>query len=90
MAVTHVTYTVGTVPTQIFQAPVGIELARVYITNHDNASVFIGGSNVATTGTNLGFTIVKDSNYDFELNANEGLWAISTTSAAVTVLAFGV
>lgn len=90
MATTHVTYTVGTVPTQIFVAATGIELARVYVNNHDNAAVYVGGSNVAVSGTNRGFTIVKDSNYDFELNAGESLYAISDTSAQVTVLAFGV
>ena len=90
MAVSHITYTVTTVPTQIFVAPTGVELARVYVNNHDNAAVYVGGNDVAVSGSKRGFTIVKDSNYDFELNAGEGLWAISDTSAQVSVLAFGV
>lgn len=90
MAVSHVTYTVTTTPTQIFVAPTGIELARVYVTNHDNAAVFVGDQHIATSGSAIGFTIVKDSNYDFEINGGESLYAISTTTAQVTVLAFGV
>ena len=90
MAVTHVTYVVGTTPTLIFKAPQGIELARLYVTNHDNAAVHVGDITVSNTGPHWGFTIVKDGNYDFELRAGEELWAISATSANVTVLAFGV
>ena len=86
MAVSHYTVTVGTTPIRILTAPTGSALARVYITNHDNAAVYIGDSTVATNNGNWGFTIVKDGNYDFELAANDSLWAVSATSANVTVL----
>jgi hypothetical protein len=82
-------YTVGTTPFKIFEAHGGTPVQRVKITNHDNASVYVGGPNVGTNDGNIGFTIVKDSNYDFDLNADEELWAISDTSARLTVLVFG-
>ena len=91
MAVHHATTNVGTTPVQLFAVPSGtLEFARVYITNHDNAAIFVGDATVATSGSNMGFTIVKDGNYDFEMRANETIYAISATSANVTVLAFGV
>ena len=90
MAASHANYLVGTTPTQIFKAPQGIDIARLYVTNHDNAAVYVGDSKVATSDGHWGFTIVKDGNYDFEMKAGEELWAISSTSANVTVLAFGV
>ena len=90
MATTHINFVVGTVPMRIFKAPQGIVFARVYVTNHDNASVYVGDQNVAINDGHWGFTIVKDNNYDFEIGAGEELWAISATSANVTVLAFGV
>ena len=86
MAVSHYTVTVGTTPIRILTAPIGSALTRTYITNHDNAALYIGGDTVATSGGTWGFTIVKDGNYDFELAANDSLWAVSATSANVTVL----
>lgn len=89
MAVDHSTITVGTTPKLIFQGHGGTPIQRVYITNHDNAALYIGDSSVATSGDNWGFTIAKDGNYEFEVNSDEEIWAISDTSAQVTVLVFG-
>ena len=86
MAVSHYTVTVGTTPIRILTAPIGSAIARTYITNHDNAAVYIGGENVAINNSTWGFTIVKDGNYDFELSAGDSLWAVSATSANITVL----
>lgn len=86
MALSHWTMTVGTTPIRILTAPIGVQLSRVYITNHDNAAVYVGGENVATNNGNWGFTIVKDGNYDFELAAGDSMWAVSSTTANVTVL----
>lgn len=86
MAVDHYTLTVGTTAVRIAQAPSGVEMATAYITNHDNAALYIGDSTVAVSGSNWGFTIIKDGNYEFELSANDEIWAISSTSAQTTVL----
>lgn len=86
MAVDHYTLTVGTTPVKIAHAPTGVEVANVYITNHDNAALYIGDSSVATSGSNWGFTIVKDASYEFELSANDEIWAVSDTSAQTTVV----
>lgn len=86
MAVDHYTFTVGTTPVKIAQAPSGVGVARVYITNHDNASLYIGDSSVATSGSNWGFTIVKDASYLFEISAGDAIYAVSATSAQTTVL----
>ena len=91
MAAHHATHNVGTSPVKIFEVPAGtLEYARVYITNHDNAAVYVGDSTVSISGSTWGFTINKDGNYDFEMRANENIYAVSATSANVTVLAFGV
>lgn len=89
MAVDHYTFTVGTSPVKIAQARTGVGISRVYITNHDNAALYIGDSSVSTSGDNWGFTIVKDADYEFELHAGDTLYAISATSAQVTVLVTG-
>ena len=90
MAVDHYTLTVGTTAVRLVQAPTGVDISRVYITNHDNASLYIGDSTVsASTGANWGFTIIKDANYEFELAAGDTLYAVSATSANVTVLMLG-
>lgn len=89
MAIDHNTITVGTTPTLIYTAHSGTPPQRVYITNHDNAAVYVGDPTVSISGPNWGFTIVKDGNYDFEINAGEQLYAVSATSAQVTVLVFG-
>jgi hypothetical protein len=89
MAVSHYTITVGTVPIKLVEAPTGTHLSRVYITNHDNAALYIGDSSVATSGADWGFTVVKDGNYEFDLAAGDVLYGISATSAQVTVLMVG-
>ena len=86
MAVEHYTITVGTTPVRIVKAPVGIEVCRAYITNHDNAALYIGDESVSTSGPQWGFTITKDASYEFELAANDEIYAISDTSAQTTVL----
>lgn len=86
MAVDHYTITVGTTPIRILQAPAGVDICKAYITNHDNAALYIGDSSVSTSGANWGFTITKDASYEFELAAGDELYAISTTSAQTTVL----
>lgn len=90
MAVNHYTITVGTVPIKLVQAPTGVGSSRVYVTNHDNATLYIGDSSVATSGGDWGFTITKDASYEFVLGANESLYAVSGTSAQTTVLISGV
>lgn len=90
MAVVHKTVTVGTSATWLYTAPVGIQFARVYITNHDNADVFIGDDSVTTNDGSWGFTIKKDGNYFFEMGAGEMIYGVSGTSANVTILVFGV
>jgi hypothetical protein len=90
MAVDHYTFTVGTSPVKIVEARTGVTVSRVYITNHDNATLYIGDASVsATSGGNWGFTIVKDASYEFELFAGDTLYAVSATSANVTVLITG-
>lgn len=86
MAVDHYTITVGTTPIKIIQAPAGVDICKAYVTNHDNAALYIGDATVSTSGSNWGFTIIKDASYEFELAAGDSLYAISDTSAQVTVL----
>lgn len=90
MAVDHYTLTVGTTPVRIAKAPTGVDMCRAYITNHDNATLYIGDSSVATSGGNWGFTILKDANYEFVLAAGDEVYAVSATSAQTTVLLLSV
>ena len=86
----HYNITVGTTAVKLVQAPVGVDVSRIYITNHDNAPIYIGDQDVtATAGEHWGFVIVKDNSYEFELAANDTLYAVSETSAQVTVLMLG-
>ena len=90
MAVDHYTLTVGTSAVKIAQAPTGTGISRVYVTNHDNATLYVGDASVSSSsGANWGFTILKDGNYDFELASGDALYAVSATSASVTVLILG-
>jgi hypothetical protein len=86
MALNHYTLTVGTTPVRLAVAPSGVDECRVYITNHDNAALYIGDESVATSGADWGFTIVKDASYEFVLAAGDAIYAISATSAQTTVL----
>jgi hypothetical protein len=86
MAVDHYTQIVGTTATRIVKAPAGVGVTTAYITNHDNAALYIGDSSVTINDGNWGFTIVKDGNYAFDLASNDEIWAVSATSANVTVL----
>lgn len=90
MAVDHYNITVGTSPVKLVQAPTGVDVCRVYLTNHDNADLYIGDASVsASAGEHWGFIIKKDVSYEFELAAGDTLYAISATSAQVTVLKMG-
>lgn len=89
MAVDHYTFTVGTSAVKIAEAKTGVSISRAYITNHDNATLYIGDSTVTTSGANWGFTITKDASYEFELFAGDTIYAVSDTSAQVTVLITG-
>jgi len=89
MAVIHDVFTVGTSPTLICEIPKKCPPTAVLIFNDDNNSIYVGDSAVAASGADKGVTVKKDSQYVFELNAGDKLYAVAastTTANSVSVL----
>ena len=78
---------------KLLQLPNGVQYTTVTIYNGSAASIFVGGSSVATSGATKGATIAAASSLVINLNASDSLWAIaaSATSAGdVVVLYSGI
>jgi hypothetical protein len=90
MAISHDSFTVGTSPTLIATLPAGNPTTMVTVINDDNSAVYIGDSAVTSSaGVDKGVPIVKNTSYNFALNAGDKLYAVSaagTASYAVSVL----
>jgi hypothetical protein len=85
----HAAFTVGT--TAVLLVTLGPKEPKTAITivNDDNNSIYVGDSTVAASGADKGVTVKKDSQYVFELNANDKIYAVAastTGSNAVSVL----
>ena len=93
MAIVQQNPIVNTTATKLLQLPTGVQYTTVTIYNGSAASIFVGGSSVATSGATKGLTIAAASSAVICLNANDSLWAIaaSATSAGdVVVLYSGI
>lgn len=89
MALVHNSFTVGATPVLIVDLPEGNPTTVVNIHNHDNHTIFIGDSTVATSGVDKGMAIFKDYIYVVTLNAEDKLYAVADTTSpanALTVL----
>jgi len=89
MAIVHVNKTVATTATLLTTLNTVTEYTAVSIQNNDAASIFIGDSTIATSGTNKGHIGASGSTYQLWLRANDAVYAISaagTSSNAVSVL----
>ena len=90
MAIVHQNPIVNTTATQLLKLPTGVQYTTVTIYNGSAASIFVGGSSVATSGATKGMTIAAASSLVLALNANDALWAIaaSATSAGEVVVIY--
>jgi hypothetical protein len=89
MALVHESFTVGTTPILVAEIPEGNPATEVKIVNDDNGTVFIGDFTVATSGSDKGLPVKKDSIYVLTLNAEDKLYAVAsvqTTAFALTTL----
>lgn len=91
MAISHNTITVGTSPVLLARAEEGINKVMVYVFNNDlSANLFVGDKSVSTnTGVDLGFKVLKDTGYVFEIYGGEELYGISTTNISISVMTTG-
>lgn len=82
--------TVGTSPTLLTTIPEKSPYTAVLIFNNDNSAIFIGDSNVSTSGATAGLQIAKSTTTtQIWLNAGDSLYAISalgTLANSVSVL----
>ena len=85
----HAAFTVGTSPVLLVTIGPKEPVTHVTVVNDDNNSIYVGDSAVAASGADKGVTVKKDSQYVFELNAGDKLYAVaanSTSANAVSVL----
>jgi len=80
--------TVGTAPTLI--AVVESDSDGVLVQNNGTAIVYLGGSNVAASGANLGFSLAANASVLVPSTggAANSLYAITSSSTAVVVVLF--
>jgi hypothetical protein len=89
MALVHESFTVGTTPLLIVSIPEGNPSTEVKLINDDNGTIYIGDYTVATSGSDKGLPVKKDSVYVLTLNAEDKLYAVAavqTTAYALSVL----
>jgi hypothetical protein len=85
---TNTSVTVGTTATQILTATPG---QQVTIQNTGTVPVFLGGSTVATSGANLGYSLAASGTMTLPTVSQQGhvLYGIVTTGTAVVVILEG-
>jgi hypothetical protein len=87
MAIIHDVFTVGTTATLICEIPEGNPTISVYIYNSDNNPIFIGDSTISVSGASQGLTIPKTTVYEFKINAEDKLYAISSAGTSANAVA---
>lgn len=89
MAFVHNNTTVGTVRTVIANIPTGNrQNIPVYVQNNDAAAIFVGDSDVTSSGATIGWKVAAGANIQFWMNSGDVLYAISaagTTANSVIV-----
>lgn len=86
MALVHESFTVTSTPKVVANIPEGNPSTSVQVINDDNNTIFIGDATVATSGVDKGLPIKKDSVYTILLNAEDTLYAVSSTTTAAHAL----
>jgi hypothetical protein len=83
MAFISTNNTVGTTATVIAQLPVTMGQGRaISFQNTDAQSIFVGGSNVATSGATKGHIVLTGQTYQLWLNGGDIVYAISAAGTA--------
>jgi hypothetical protein len=83
MAFVQKNVTVGTAATLIANVPTGNrQNLPVYIQNNDAAIIWIGESDVATSGANIGHKIAAGAQLQLWCNAADLIYAISAAGTA--------
>jgi hypothetical protein len=89
MAFNSVNATVQTVATQIVTLPTTMGQGRaVQIQNNDSASIYVGASNVTTSGATRGHVILAGQTYQVWISGGDIIYGISaagTTTGAVVI-----
>ena len=91
MALNHTTVTLGTTAKSFLKVPTGAGKVNVYISNNDASNdVFIGASNVTSSGTTQGFRVPKGTNVSLTVDGGDIFYGISASGTpTVSVLWFG-
>jgi hypothetical protein len=82
----HAAFTVGTSPVLLVHIGVKEPVTHVTVVNDDNNSIYVGDAAVSSSGADKGVTVKKDSQFIFELNANDKLYAVAATSTAANAV----
>lgn len=78
MALTQTNNTVGTTATLIFTIPSGNrQNVPVYIDNLDSAPIWVGDSNITSSGATQGVKIAASGNRQLWCNAGDQIYAVS-------------
>jgi hypothetical protein len=89
MAFNSVNATVQTVATQIVTLPTTMGQGRaVQIQNNDSASIYVGASDVTTSGATRGHVILAGQTYQVWISGGDIIYGISaagTTTGAVVI-----
>ena len=89
MAFNSVNVTVQTVATQIVTLPATMGQGRaVQIQNNDSASIYVGASDVTTSGATRGHVILAGQTYQVWISGGDIIYGISaagTTTGAVVI-----
>lgn len=83
MAFQSTNSTVGTTPTVIAQLPISMGQGRaVQIQNTDAQSIFVGESDVATSGATKGHIVLAGQTYQVWISGGDVVYAISAAGTA--------
>jgi hypothetical protein len=75
--------TVGTTAAAMVTLPVTMGQGRaIQIQNNDSASIFVGASNVATSGATKGHVIAAGQNYQVWVSGGDVIYGISAAGTA--------
>jgi hypothetical protein len=86
MALIHINAATKTTATPLVQIPSGLDYVAVQIYNGHSAAIFIGDSDVTTSGTNRGNSIANNTSVQIWLSGGDILWAVSAAASAADAI----
>ena len=82
----HLTQTIGTSVTLLFEAPTTYGPINLYMHNEGGSKCYLGDATVTVSGATEGYSLNNGTSINMVLNGGEQIYAISASSSKMCLL----